>query len=75
MENVRARRNVDIVSNDAHHLNRLTAKPTFKSVIQISDEICAVERVKATITLNKPIYLGLCVLDLSKVLMYIRFLL
>ena len=70
MENVRARRNVDIVSNDAHHLNRLTAKPTFKSVYEISDEICAVERVKATITLNKPIYLGLCVLDLSKVLMY-----
>ena len=70
MENVRTRRQLDIVNNDPEHLNRLTAKPTYKSVIEISDEICAVERIKATVTLNKPIYLGLCVLDLSKVLMY-----
>ena len=70
MENVRTRRNIDIVSNDGQHLNRLTAKPTFKSVTEISEDICAVERIKATVTMNKPIYLGLCVLDLSKVLMY-----
>ena len=38
--------------------------------MEISEDICAVERIKATVVLNKPIYLGLCVLDLSKVLMY-----
>ena len=70
MENVRTRRNIDIVNNDPEHLNRLTAKPTYKSTMEISDDICAVERIKATVMLNKPIYLGLCVLDLSKVLMY-----
>ena len=70
MENVRARRNIDIISNDPQRLNRYTAKPTYKSYVEITDDIIAVERIKATIHLNKPIYLGLCVFDLSKVLMY-----
>lgn len=70
MENVRTRRHLDIVNNDPQKLNRLTAKPTYKSTKEITDDICAVERIKATVVLNKPIYLGLCVLDLSKVLMY-----
>ena len=70
MENVRARRNIDLISNDPERLNRYIAKPTYKSHIEITDDIIAVERIKATITFNKPIYLGLCVLDLSKVLMY-----
>ncbi len=70
MENVRARRNIDIINNDPQRLNRYTAKPTYKSYMEISDDIVAVERIKATVMLNKPIYLGLCVLDLSKVLMY-----
>ena len=69
MENVRTRRNIDIVS-DQQHLNRLIAKPTYKSHTEISQDVCAVERIKATVFMNKPIYLGLCVLDLSKVLMY-----
>ena len=69
MENVRTRRHVDIVS-DPQHLNRLTAKPTYKSHMDISEDVTAVERIKATVFMNKPIYLGLCVLDLSKVLMY-----
>ena len=64
------RRHIDIVNNDPEHLNRLTAKPTYKSHVEITDDICAVERIKATVMLNKPIYLGLCVLDLSKVLMF-----
>ena len=38
--------------------------------MEISDDIVAGERIKASVMLNKPIYLGLCVLDLSKVLTY-----
>ena len=70
MEDVRKRRVIDIVNRDPIALNKLTAKPTYKSTMYISDDICAVERTKATVRLNKPIYLGLCVLDLSKFLMY-----
>ena len=70
MENVRNRRNIDIVSNNPQHLNRLTAKPTYKSIVDISAYISAVESIKATVFMNKPIYLGFCVLDLSKLLMY-----
>ena len=36
MENVRARRNIDIISNDPDRLNRYTAKPTYKSYIEIT---------------------------------------
>ena len=69
MENVRHRRHINIVS-DPQHLKRLIAQPTFKSITHFTEDICAVERIKAKIFMNKPIYMGLCVLDLSKVLMY-----
>ena len=39
MENVRVRRNIDIISNDPDRLNRYTAKPTYKSYIEITEDI------------------------------------
>ena len=69
MEDVRKRRMLDIVT-DSQKLKKLLAQPTFKSITPFTEDISAVERVKATVHMNKPIYIGLCVLDLSKVLMY-----
>ena len=69
MENVRKRRLIDII-NTPEKLNQLVSQPTFKSITPFNDELSAVERLKAKVHLNKPIYIGLCVLELSKWLMY-----
>ena len=35
-----------------------------------NEELTAIERYKASVCLNKPIYVGFCVLELSKLVMY-----
>ena len=69
MENLRIRRNIDIVM-DSRRLKKFAAEPTFKSFKIFHKEMVAIERYKATICLNRPIYVGFSVLDLSKILMY-----
>ena len=69
MENVRKRRLINIVTRD-RQLKKLVAQPTFKSITVFREDLSAIERIKAQITMDKPIYVGMCVLDLSKWLMY-----
>ena len=69
MENVRNRRHIDIVTTP-EKLKKLVAQPTFKSVTTFREDLSAVERIKAKVTMNKPICVGFCVLELSKWLMY-----
>ena len=69
MENVRKRRVIDLVTTP-EKLRKLIAKPTFKAITTFHKELSAIERMKTKVMLNKPIYIGLCVLELSKWLMY-----
>ena len=69
MENVRKRRNIDIIST-SEKFKKLVAQPTFKSLTVFNDDISALERVRTTVHMTKPIYIGMCVLELSKLLMY-----
>lgn len=69
MENLRNRRKVDLVSQE-EPFRKIAAQPTFKSYTIFHEHLVAVERAKSELVLNRPIYTGLCVLDLSKVLMY-----
>ena len=69
MENLRNRRTIDIVQHD-EKLKKLAAQPTYKSLTIFNESLIAVERYKSTLKLNRPIYIGLSVLDLSKTLMY-----
>ncbi len=66
MENLRKRRRIDLVQ-DPDRLKKLVAQPAFKSVKIFNENMAAVERYKSTPTLNKPIYVGFTVLDLSRV--------
>ena len=70
MENVRNRRKLDIVQNK-EKLKRLASQPSFKSMRVFREDLVAVERYKTTVKLDKPIYSGFCVLDLSKVFSHI----
>jgi hypothetical protein len=69
MENLRKRGNVKLVNNKAK-LTELTARPSFESFRMFSEDLAAVNLKKTKLYLNRPIYVGFTILDLSKVLMY-----
>ena len=69
MENLRKRVDVKLVA-DEKKLVKLSSKPTFVSSKIFNENLVAVHKIKETSTLNKPAYVGMCILDLSKVLMH-----
>ena len=70
MENIRNRVDVKLV-NTKEKLRKLAAKPNLKSPPKIfSENLASVHIKKTSLTMNKPVYLGMCILDLSKTIMY-----
>ena len=69
MENLCKRVDVRLVTNEKK-LDKLTAKPTYVSSKIFNENLMAAHKVKETLTLNRPAYVGMCILDLSKMLMY-----
>ena len=69
MENLRKRVDIRLVTNEKK-LDKLTSKPTYVSSKIFNENLMAVHRVKETLTLNRPAYVGMCILDVSKMLMY-----
>ena len=69
MENIRKRVDVRLVT-DEKKLLKLVSKPTYVSSKIFNENLVAVHKIKETLTLNRPAYLGMCILDLSKTLMY-----
>ena len=69
IENVR--NHVDVkLETDRDHLLKLAAKPNYNGSTIINENLVAVRMKKHRVLLNKPIYIGMCILDLSKLLMY-----
>ena len=69
MENIRNRVNIKLV-NTEEKLKKLIAKPNFRSRKIFSENLVSVHMKKTSLTMNKPVYLGMCILDLSKTVMY-----
>ena len=69
MENIRKRIDVRLVT-DSEKLIKWASKPTYVSSKIFNENLVAVHKIKEKITLNRPAYVGMCILDLSKVLMY-----
>ena len=69
IENIRKRVDVKLV-NDERKRTKLTSQPTFKKMTIFTEDFAGIEMNKKTITLKKPIYCGMTILDNSKVLMY-----
>ena len=70
MENVRLRNaNYKLVRNVKKAV-KMASKPTFESFKIINDDLALVKMKKPVIVLDKPSYVGLCILDLSKLQMY-----
>ena len=69
MENIRKRVDVRLVTSE-EKLLKLSSKPTFVSSKIFNENLVAVHKIKETLTLDRPTYVGMCILDLSKTLMY-----
>ena len=68
MENLH-KRVVRLVTEEKK-LDKLTSKPTYVSSKIFNENLMVVHKVKETLTLNRLAYVGMCILDLSKMLMY-----
>ena len=69
MENIRNRVNVKLVTTK-EKARKLIAKPNFKRSNVFSENLISVHMKKTSLVMNKPVYLGACILDLSKTIMY-----
>ena len=69
MENLRKRISVKLVNNSKDYF-RCINKPSFISQKIFSKNFVVIHEVKPVLTLDKPIYVGFSILDLSKLLMY-----
>ena len=69
MENVRNRINMKLV-NDRKKKANLVKKINFKHATKFGEKIAAVHMKKTKVTLDKPIFVGAAILDLSKIHMF-----
>ena len=69
MENVRKHRDIKLVTTDKRR-NPLVSKPNYHTTKCFSEKLLAIEMKKTKVKMNKPTYLGLSILEISKILMY-----
>ena len=69
MENLRKRMDFRLIADDKR-LVKLTSKPTYVSSKIFNENLVTVHKIKETLTLNRPAYVGMCILDLSKPQIY-----
>ena len=69
MENVRKHRDIKLVTTDKRR-NQLASEPNYHTTKYFSENLMAIEMKKTKVKMNKPIYYGMSILDISKTLMY-----
>ena len=69
MENVRKHRNIKLVKSDKKR-NKLVSEPNFHTMKLIDNNLAIIEMKKVKVKMNKPIYLGLSILNITKITMY-----
>ena len=69
MENVRKHRDIKLVATDKRR-NQLVPEPNYHATKWFSENLLAIEMRKTKVKMNKPVYLGISILDIRKTLMY-----
>ena len=69
MENIRKHRDIKLVTTDKKR-NKLVSEPNCHTINYISEDLSIIEMNRTKVKMNKPIYLGLSILEISKLLMY-----
>ena len=69
MENIRKHRDIKLVTTEKKR-SKLVSEPNYHTINLISEDLSIIEMKKTKEKMNKPIYLGLSILEISKTLMY-----
>ena len=69
MENIRKLRDIKLVTTDKKR-SKLVSEPTYHTINLISEDLSIIEMKKTNVKVSKPIYLGLSILEISKILRY-----
>ena len=69
MENVIKHRDIKKLATTERRRNYLVSEPNYCTAKFLTENLLAIEIKKIQITVNKPVYLGLSILDLSKTVM------
>ena len=69
MENVRKHRDIKLVTTEEKRI-KLVSEPNYHTTKHFSKNLLAIEMKKTKVKMNKPVYLGMSILDISKTLMY-----
>ena len=69
MENVRNHRDIKLVTTNERR-NKLVSEPNYHTSKQFPENLLAIEMKKTKVKINKPVYLGQAILDISKTIMY-----
>ena len=69
-ENIRKHRNIHKLVTADKKRNKLVSEPNYHTINYISEDLSIIEMNKTKVKMNKPIYLGLSILEISKILMY-----
>ena len=69
VENIRKHRDIKLVTTNKKR-SKLVSEPNYHTLNYISEYLSIIEMNKTKVRMNKPTYLGLSILDISKILMY-----
>ena len=69
IENVRKHRDINLVTTDEKR-NNLVSVPNYHTTKCFSENVLAIEMKKTKEKMNKSVYLGMSILDITKTLMY-----
>ena len=69
VENVRNHRYIKLVTTNKQR-NKLASDPNYHTTKYISKDLLIIQMKKVEVKMNKPVYLGQAILDISKILMY-----
>jgi len=69
MENVREHKNIKLVNSERKR-KMYASKVNYKNTVRFTDKFMAMNMRRNKVVMNKPVYLGFAILDLSKTVMY-----
>ena len=69
MENVRKHKDIKLLATNKRR-NQLMSEPNYHATKWFSENLLAIEMKKIKVQMNKPVYLGLSILEISKTLIY-----
>ena len=69
MENVRKHRDIKLATTEEKRI-KLVSEPNYHKTKHFSDNLLAIDMKKTKVKMNKPVYIGMSILDISETLMY-----